>query len=207
MSENLTGKLFIISGPSGVGKGTVIAALKSHFPQFVFPISCTTRVMRPGEKDGETYHFISEERFAQSVAAGEFLETAVVHGKDSYGTLKRSIVDALKDGKVVIREVDLAGFLQIKKQTSVIPSENLFSIFLEPSNPEKFQQQLTEQINMRGKLSDEEMERRMKSAMNEMAHAGEYNVRVPSYERQVEKLVNDVEKVIRDECEKAGIKI
>lgn len=207
MSENLTGKLFIISGPSGVGKGTVISALRSHFPGFVFPISCTTRAMRPGEKDGETYHFISKERFEQGVEAGEFLETAVVHGKDSYGTLKEPILAALKAGKVVIREVDLKGFLQIKEKTDVIPPANLFAIFLEPSDPGKFQQQLVDQINMRGKLSDEEMERRMKSAMNEMAHAGEYNVRVPSYERQVERLVNDVEKIIREECGKSGIKI
>ena len=79
MSKVLKGKLFIISGPSGVGKGTVIVELKKEYPQFVFPISHTTREIREGEKDGETYHFISVERFKEGISQGEFLEWAQVH--------------------------------------------------------------------------------------------------------------------------------
>ncbi len=82
MSKELKGKLFIISGPSGVGKGTLIQALKREFPQFVFPISHTTREKRPSEKDGEVYHFISVDEFKRGIEQGEFLEWAQVHKKD-----------------------------------------------------------------------------------------------------------------------------
>ena len=88
---SLDGKLFIVSGPSGVGKGSLIAQLKKLFPEFVFPISHTTRPMRPGENEGEVYHFISKEEFERGIEAGEFLEYAYIHQSNYYGTLKKPI--------------------------------------------------------------------------------------------------------------------
>ncbi len=88
---------------SGSGKGTVIAHLRKVFPDAVFPLSCTTRSPRPGEKDGEVYHFINKEEFQRRIKAGDILEWAIVHHDNYYGTLKQPILDALKAGKIVIR--------------------------------------------------------------------------------------------------------
>jgi len=128
------GLLFIVSGPSGAGKGTVITALRSAFPAFVYPISHTTRAIRPGEKDGETYHYISESEFENGIKNGEFLEWAQVHKKNYYGTLKKTIMDALIAGKIVIREVDVQGFNSIRK---VVPAKNLVTIFLKAESLQK----------------------------------------------------------------------
>lgn len=200
MSSNLKGKLFIISGPSGVGKGTVIRALKEEFPQFVFPISHTTREMRPGEKDGEVYYFISEGKFKEGIDKGEFLEWAQVHKKDYYGTLKQPIMDALEVGKVVVREVDVQGFHSIKE---VIPRESLVTIFLKAESMEK----LLDRIAKRGKLPDDEIKRRMESADREMASAEQFDYQVWSLEDKIPECIDSVRKIIVDESAKAGLKI
>lgn len=194
------GLLVIISGPSGVGKGTVITALKKDFPRFVFPLSHTTRAMRPGEEDGEVYHFISREDFEKGISAGEFLEVARVHQSNYYGTLKQPIVDALKAGKVVVREVDVQGFHSIK---AVIPARNLVTIFLKAENMEK----LMERIARRGRLPAEEVERRMESARRELADADQFDYQIWSLEGQVEKCVDEVEKIIKTDAGKAGLNI
>lgn len=189
MSNTLKGKLFIISGPSGVGKGTVIRALKQEFPQFVFPISHTTRPMRPGEKDGEVYHFISADLFKEGIEKGEFLEWAQVHQKDYYGTLKKTIMDALEQGKIVIREVDVQGFHSIRK---VIPKENLVTIFLQAESTEK----LLERIAKRGTLPADELKRRMESAEREMKDAELFDHQVWSLENKIPQCIQDVKQII-----------
>lgn len=196
----MKGKLFLISGPSGVGKGTVIAALKAKYPQFVYPISHTTRQMRPGEKDDEVYHFISKEEFESEMAKGNFLEWAKVHAKDYYGTLKKPIIDALEAEKIVIREVDVQGFHSIRK---VIPKENLVTIFLKAEDMEK----LLQRIAKRGKLAEEELQRRMKSAQKELKDAGMFDYQIWSLEGQVSRCVADVEEIILAEATKAGLKV
>lgn len=198
--SSMKGILFIISGPSGVGKGTVIRTLKEKYPQFVFPISHTTRTIRPGEKDGEVYHFIDTEGFESEINKGNFLEYAQVHQKAYYGTLKKPIIDALEAGKVIIREVDVQGFHSISK---VVPKENLVTIFLKAESPEK----LLDRIAKRGKLPEEELKRRMESAQKELQDAELFDYQVWSLENQVTKCVSDVEKIIEDECAKVGISI
>jgi guanylate kinase len=200
MSSIYSGKLFIISGPSGVGKGTVIQALKDKYPQFVFPISHTTRQIRPGEKDGQTYHFISHDQFMSGIDAGEFLEWAQVHKKDFYGTLKKPITDALLAGKVIVREVDVQGVRSIRK---VIPSENLVTIFLKAESMQK----LLDRIAKRGKLPEEEVKRRMESAQREMMDADLFDHQVFSLDDQIPQCVGNVEKIVLDELQKAGLKI
>ena len=196
----MKGKLFLISGPSGVGKGTVITALKAKYPQFVYPISHTTRQMRPGERDGEVYHFISKEEFEAEVAKGNFLEWAKVHGDNCYGTLKKPIMDALEEGRIIIREVDRQGFMSIRQ---VIRSENLISIFLKAENEQK----LLERIAKRGQLPVEELQRRMESARQEMQSADLYNYQVWSLENKIPECVADTEKIILAEAVKAGLKV
>ena len=190
----------IISGPSGVGKGTVIRLLKAKYPGFIFPISQTTREMRPSEKEGEVYNFIPEERFKSDIEKGNFLEWAQVHKKDYYGTLKKPIIDALEAGKVVVREVDVQGFHSI---TKVVPKKNLITIFLKAENPQK----LLERIAKRGQLPEEELQRRMASAEREMADAGLFDFEVWSLEGKIPELVADVEKVILERIVQAGLKV
>jgi guanylate kinase len=200
LQSRLKGKLFIISGPSGVGKGTVIKALKKEFPQFVYPISQTTRQKRPQEKDGEVYDFISERRFQQGIQNGEFLEWAKVHEANYYGTLKKPIVEALSKGQVMIREVDVQGFHSIRK---VIPADNLITIFLKAESLEK----LMERIKKRGRLPDEEVKRRMASAKKELKDAKLFDYQVWSLENKIEQCYQEVKKIILNEIDQAGLKI
>ena len=200
MSILLPGKLFIISGPSGVGKGTVITELKKEYPRFVFPISHTTREIRTGEKDGETYHFISVERFKEGIEKGEFLEWAQVHKQNYYGTLKKPIMDALAAGKVIVREVDVQGFHSIK---AVVPAEDLVTIFIKAESKER----LLARIAHRGQLPEEELKRRMESMEKELAIAPEFDYQVWSIEDKVDKCVGEVERIIKEETAASGLKI
>jgi len=176
----------------------VIAALKRDFPQFVYPISHTTRMMRPGEKDGEVYHFISKENFEKGIKQNEFLEWAQVHRDNYYGTLKKPIIDALEAGKIVVREVDVQGFHSIK---AVIPKENLVTIFLKAESMEK----LLERIARRGKLPQEEIQLRMESAQKELKDADLFDYQIWSLEGKVDQCVADVEKIFVDELKKAEL--
>ena len=124
------GKIFFISGPSGVGKGTLINALRENHTEFEFPPSCTTRDPRPGEINGKTYFFITKDEFEQKIKNNEFLEYACVHGKNFYGTLKAPLLDPIKNGKIVIREFDVQGFEQARER---LPRESFVSIFLKVS--------------------------------------------------------------------------
>ncbi|MEK7544977.1 MAG: guanylate kinase [Patescibacteria group bacterium] len=189
MSNTQKGLLVLIVGPSGSGKGTVVSALKKRHPDYVFPVSATTRDPRPSEVDGQVYRFISKENFEQGIDAGDFLEWAEVHKNNYYGTPKQPILDALDAGKVVVREVDIQGFLSIRQ---VILREELVSIFLLV----KDLNELKSRILRRGKMSDEEMARRMVSAEKEIAEAYKCNYRVESPQGQIPRIVEEVEGII-----------
>ena len=190
---DLKGKLFLIVGPSGVGKGTVIAHLKELHPEFEYPISATTRKPRKGEEDGVVYHFIDHDEFEKMIEKEELLEYAVVHSKEYYGTLKKPIIEGLKEGQIIIREVDMQGCESIQ---AALPEENVISIFL--TVPDK--QDLIDRILKRGKLPEEEIKRRMESAEREFAKGGEIcDYQVPSLNNKIPECVSDVEKIILDE--------
>lgn len=192
----LKGKLILIVGPSGVGKGTVIRHLQELHPEFKFPISVTTRDPRPGEKDGETYYFVERKKFDEMLENDELLEYAIVHNKECYGTLKEPIVSALSEGDIIVREVDMRGCESIQK---VLPDRNVVSIFL--TVPDK--QDLINRIQKRGKLPEEEIKRRMESAEKEFEKGGKIcDYQVPSLNNQVQKCVDDVLKIILDEIVK-----
>ncbi|MCD6109604.1 guanylate kinase [bacterium] len=193
MVNKLTGKLFLIVGPSGVGKGTVIFHLKKLHPEFDYPISVTTRKPRPKEKDGVVYHFATHKEFKRMIKEGDLLEYAVVHNKEYYGTLKKTILDALKKGHTVIREVDMQGCESIQK---ALPHKNIVSIFLTVPN----KQDLIDRILKRGKLPEEEIKRRMQSAKREFAKGGKVcTYQVPSLNGKIKKCVSDVEALILSE--------
>jgi len=193
MGNKPNGKLFLIVGPSGVGKGTVIFHLKKRHPEFDYPISVTTRKPRPKEKDGVVYHFVTHEEFKKMIQAGELLEYAVVHNKEYYGTLKAPILDALNKGHTVVREVDMQGCESIQK---VLSRKNVISVFL--TVPDK--QDLINRILKRGKLPKEEIRRRMESAEKEFAKGGKVcNYQVPSLNGKITECVDKVEALILSE--------
>ena len=187
--QDLAGKLVLIVGPSGSGKGTVIKELKEKYSDFVYPISYTTRAKRSGEEDGEVYHFVSKDEFEAMIERDEFLEYAVVHSDNYYGTSKKDILDGLARGAVVIREIDIQGFNSIKK---IVPQENLVSIFMKVSDMED----LKRRILKRGEMSDEEFEKRMESAKKEIAQASECDFRVDNIWGEIDECVANVEEII-----------
>ena len=181
-----SGKLILVLGPSGAGKGTVFSALRARHPDYVFPLSCTTRDPRPGEKDGVVYHFVTEEEFKRRMNEGDFLETAVVHGKHHYGTLKDHILKPLQEGKVVVREVDVQGLRSIRE---VLP---LTSIFLTVDSWET----LRARILRRSELSEDELERRRQSFLIEMQWADECDHVIQSVEGDIDGMISQVEAAI-----------
>ena len=112
-SEHRVGRLFVLSGPSGAGKGTLRENALKDIPDLVYSVSCTTRKPRDGEVDGVQYRFITREDFADRIARDEFLEYAHVHD-DMYGTLKADVMKVLDSGKNVLLEIDVQGALQVK---------------------------------------------------------------------------------------------
>ena len=198
--KNLKGKLILISGPSGVGKGTVIHMLKDKFPDFVFPISGVTRKMRKGEKNGVVYEFMSKEEFEKGIEDGIFLEWALVHGKNYYGTLKKPILDALVEGKIVIREVDIQGVHSI---IDILPKKNLVTIFLKPKDKDD----LIRRIVKRGKLPADEIERRMESASKELEGSNRFDYQVFNLDGMIDDCFNEVVDIIMFEAKKVGLNI
>lgn len=130
VEKDITGQLVLLVAPSGSGKGFLTSYLRVVFndvPNIHFAVSCTTRVPRPGEVDGHSYHFITREKFAEMMHSDEFLEWAEYSG-NLYGTPRSEVVEPLKHGKVVIREVELQGVLAIRER---IPPENRTIIFID----------------------------------------------------------------------------
>ena len=129
-------RLFVISGSSGVGKGTVLKEFMSSHPEFKLSISCTTRSMRSGEVDGVNYFFITRDEFQTAVENGDFLEWAEFSG-NCYGTRKSFILKSLEKGDNIILEIDTQGGLQVKKimQEAVL-------IFIAPPSFEELENRL-----------------------------------------------------------------
>lgn len=188
-TKEFLGKLFLIVGPSGSGKGTVIAAIKGQYPGFAYPISYTTREPRDGEMEGEVYHYISRAKFEKMIKDDELLEYAIVHSNNYYGTSKKDILDPLRQGAVVVREVDIQGFHSIQK---IVPKENLVSIFMKVSSEED----LEARILRRGELPAEELKRRMDSAKKEIAQAGDCNYQIENKWGSPNAAVSLVEKIV-----------
>lgn len=194
--SNFPGKLFLILGPSGVGKGTIINRFREEYAhQFTFPISVTTRAPRSGEVEGTTYYYISEEEFQQKIQNDEFLEYAIVHGSNYYGTLKKSIFDALKEGKNVIRELDIQGFESISK---ILDRDEFVSIFLLPPSIELLEKRIRE----RSVLSDEEVFQRMNSARQELEKSKSCHYKVQTVDLDIDGTFSQVQEIVNKELAK-----
>jgi guanylate kinase len=185
----MKGKLFLLIGPSGVGKGTAISQLKKRHPDWVFPISATTRSKRPQEKEGQTYYFLSTAEFELKKRQDEFLEWAVVHGQKQYGLLKKPVISALKKGKVVFREIDIQGYQQVREN---LAKENLVAIFLLPPSL----QILQKRIVARSPLSSEEVERRMASAKEELLSAPQCDFQITTIDGDFDNTTEAIEEIV-----------
>ncbi len=159
--------VFVIAGPSGVGKGTVLKEFLSRAHQCWLSVSATTRAPRPGEIEGVHYHFVTDEEFDELVASGQMLEWAVVHGRHRYGTPRKPVEEAIRDGRLAILEVDLEGARQIRES---LPGA--LQIFIAPPSWEE----LEHRLRGRGTESSEQIERRLATARTEMQAQSEFDV-------------------------------
>jgi len=165
---NKRGKLLVLSGPSGCGKGTVLRALMAGREDMAFSVSATTRAPRPGEVDGREYYFVSRERFMEMVEQGELLEHAEFVG-NCYGTPKAPVLQQLEAGQHVLLDIEVQGAAQVKK---AMPEAVL--VFLAPPSLEELERRL----RGRGTETEEKIRQRLKTAEYEMTLAGEYDYTV-----------------------------
>lgn len=180
----IKGEVFIVSGPSGSGKDTLLCELFKKRPEIKFSISSITRDMREGEKQGEKYNFISKEQFEAMLAEDAFLEHNNYVG-NYYGTPKQPVVDATGSGKDIIIEVDVNGAAQIREK---LP--DAVSIFIMPPSFTELERRLSG----RGTESRELIEKRLNSALDEIKRATEYDYIVIN--RDIPTAVNDIIAVI-----------
>lgn len=160
-----SGNLFIITAASGAGKTSLVKALLAKDAQLCLSISHTTRQPRPGEVNGEDYHFVDEAKFLQMLSEAQFLESAQVHGA-RYGTSQAAVDAPLAAGRDVILEIDWQGAQQVR---TLYPQA--ISIFVLPPSVET----LAQRLNNRGQDSSETIARRVAAAREEMRHVSEFD--------------------------------
>lgn len=183
-------KLFVISGSSGVGKGTVLKGFLAKNPNFMLSISCTTRAPRKGEVDGVNYFFLTKEEFQNCIDNNKFLEWAEFAG-NRYGTKKKYINQCLDEGKDIILEIDTQGALQVKKQ---MPEAVL--IFICPPSIETLENRL------RGRHTEDEstIQRRLQEVKIELERAENFDYKVVNDD--LDNAIAELENIIVGEQEK-----
>lgn len=163
-----TPRLFVLSGPSGAGKGTLLKRVLEERPELCLTVSATTRAPRAGEVDGVSYHFITDEAFAALVDEGAFLEWANVHGH-RYGTLWSEVDKHIDDGRSVVLEIDVQGAFNVRAQR---PDAVL--LFVEPPSMAELERRLRD----RGTESEDSIRLRLANARHEMELADRYDARI-----------------------------
>ena len=161
----MKGQLFVICGPSGAGKTSIIKEVLRRLDNVVFSVSCTTRPKRPHEEDGKDYFFITEEEFLKRVERGEFLEWARVHGH-LYGTLRSFVESHINEGKDVVLDIDVQGALSVKKKYS-----NTVFIYVAPPS----YADLRERILKRGTEKEADVLVRLENAKWELMFMDEFD--------------------------------
>jgi len=168
------GILFVISAPSGAGKTTLVEALRKTANLF-YSISCSTRAPRSGEINGEHYQFLSDADFHARIEASDFLEHAQVHG-DYYGTLREPVVANLKNGVDVLIDIDTQGAATIRNCDDPIIREALADVFIMPPDLDE----LRRRLRKRGTETEEQIDRRLETAVREMELWRDYRYTIVS---------------------------
>ena len=158
LTESRHGILFVISSPSGGGKGTLIRRLREAVPDVAYSVSWTTRAPRPGEADGVNYHFVTRDEFERKKRARGFLEWAVVHG-NLYGTTRAAVRRELEQGRDIVLEIDVQGARAVRKAM-----RSVVSVFILPPSYEVLRERLTARMTER----PEELELRLANARGEV---------------------------------------
>jgi len=177
--------VFVITGPSGVGKGTLIGELRNRVPEVELSVSATTRDPRPGERDGSEYHFLSAEDFDRRVCEGEFLEWAEYSG-NRYGTLRSEVERRAQGGTPVVLEIEVQGARQVR-----VTMPEAVRIFIEPPSPEV----LRERLVGRGTDAADVIERRLQEARKELRAKEEFGHRVVNDD--VDRAANELAGIVR----------
>ena len=176
------GRLFVISGPAGVGKSEIVKSLLRKHPDVALSVSCTTRAPRPGEVNGVSYHFVTDERFDELVAQDAFYEWAHVH-QNRYGTLKSVVREELDAGRDLILEIDVQGCLQAMAQDDTVTG-----IFVCPPSREN----LEARLRHRGTESEESIRVRLNNVAKECATAYKYHYIIIHQDWSVEPNALDI---------------
>jgi guanylate kinase len=181
----VSGNVFVITGPSGVGKGTLIRTLLQRVPELELAVSATTRPPRPAERDGVDYHFLTEAEFDRRVLEGDFLEHAGYSGR-RYGTLKSELERRLRAGASVVLEIEVQGARQVAERMP-----EAIRIFVAPPSEEALRLRLVG----RGTDDPEQIERRLATATAELASSGDF----PHVVRndRLEDAADELERIVR----------
>ena len=170
MTDSQHGRLIVLCGPAGVGKGTVLGRVREQHPEIWLSISATTRQPRPGEVDGVNYFFMPEQEFLDKEAAGEFLETADVFGLAHYGTPVKPVVEHLERNIPVILEIDIQGARSVKQRAGELGIE-VMTVFIAPPSFEELERRLIG----RGTETPEQQAKRLETAKIELAAESEFD--------------------------------
>lgn len=182
------GRLVIFTGPSGVGKGTLLQALRQRYPALQLSISATTRPPRDGEVNGKDYYFVSRDRFQAMVDHSELLEWAEFAG-NFYGTPKAPVLNQIEAGHWIILEIELEGARQVRK---TFP--NALQLFVLPPSLEE----LEHRIRQRGKDAEAAIKRRLKRALVEIEAASEFDIQITNDD--LETALQQLEEAIFADC-------
>ena len=163
----MTGKVIIVSAPSGAGKTSIVKHVLDYLPELRFSTSATTRAMREGEVNGRDYHFLTVDDFKRGIDRDEFLEWEEVYHNQFYGTLKSEIRRIWDEGKVVIFDVDVKGGLNIKK----FFGDDALAVFIEPPTV----QELENRLRKRGTETEESLRKRVEKAEYELSFAPQFD--------------------------------